>query len=75
MLMEVDRPPGADPSGRQLALPLMPLAPTRAAPVSARPEAVPPEGVWPALGPVARAAVRRAFVAVLQEGRRDRGRG
>jgi hypothetical protein len=70
MLTEVHRPTVARLSGRQLALPLMPFA-TSPPPV-ARTEVAAPEQVWPGLGPTARARVRRAFVAVLQEARHDR---
>ena len=71
MLMEVDRPPIARPSARQLALPLMPLAAQPAPPPIPR-DAAPTERVWLDLGATARARVRRTFVAVLREMRRDR---
>jgi hypothetical protein len=65
MLVEV-HPPVARPSDRQLALPLMPFAvPPPAAP--AAPEVARPERVWSTLPPTARARVRRALVAVVQE--------
>ena len=66
MLVEDHRPAAARPSGRQLALPLIPLAiPPPATPV--RPDVARPERVWPDLPPTTRALVRRAFVAVVQE--------
>jgi hypothetical protein len=71
MLVEIHPPPVAPPSDGQLALPLMPLVvPPPTAPPA--PEVARPERVWSALPPMARARVRRAVVAVVQEVLGDR---